>query len=235
MKLTYIRGGNTAATTVCGRGGMSRQEKERLGYDSPNQKDDSESDSEVDDRDGSDVENRTMTKTASKEPQTTRSRTVTLCPLEDNLDGDSDAGSVQEGDGSSWDKEQAREVELTTVPPGFLVPESRSEAGSSITTASLYSQSYARRILQRNAVQVEKMVQNYVVHEVFKDMKFTFGNEECEIRMLLYAIKQGHIVVSDKRIAKRVVAEEFFGEIGKTMTALRTNATQAARKKYLRE
>jgi hypothetical protein len=209
---------------------MSEQEKGGLRYDSENQEDDSGSDSELDDQDESDVENRPTTKRARKETQPERSRTVTLSALDD----DSDAGSVQEHNRPSWDKEQAREVQLTTVPPGVLVPESQSEAGSSITTASLYSQSYARRILQRNAVQMEKMVHNYVVHEVFKDMKFTFGDEESEIRMLLYAIKQGHVVVSDKRIAKRVVAE-FFCEIGKSMTALQTNATQAARKKYLRE
>lgn len=81
----------------------------------------------------------------------------------------------------------------------------------------------------------EDMLMRFVIHEVFKDMKFTQGDDEEEMGLTQLAIDEKYVVIDDAKIPESAFVAEFYPCISKNITALRTRSQNNARKKFLRK
>ena len=75
----------------------------------------------------------------------------------------------------------------------------------------------------------------YVTREIFKDMKFTAGDEELERELIQLAINDRSVVIGDSRIPHEAIVEEYYRDIPKSITLLRTRTINLARKKFMRK
>ena len=98
-----------------------------------------------------------------------------------------------------------------------------------------YTDSFARTLLKRDTIRIEREISAFVAHEIFPDIKFTVGDDDYEKELLEYAVKSGYVKLGDPRIRMGTFTDEFRPEIGKSVSALRTNAQNQVRKKYIRE
>jgi hypothetical protein len=109
------------------------------------------------------------------------------------------------------------------------------ETASAVTFNRYYSEAHARRLLKADVVDNERMLMTYVVHVVFKDMKFTLGDEEEEMALCQMGIGEKYITIKDPKIHESAFVSEYYSLISKNVTHLRTRAISAARKKFIRK
>ena len=109
------------------------------------------------------------------------------------------------------------------------------ETASAVTFSRYYSEAHARRLLKADVVDNERMLMTYVVHVVFKDMKFTLGDEEEEMALCQMGIGEKYITIKDPKIPESAFVSEYYSLISKNVTHLRTRAISAARKKFIRK
>ena len=90
---------------------------------------------------------------------------------DDDMDDDSDDGGAEYED-AQQSAEADSEVEEEAVPPPMEVDAGSQADTASTMTGAFYSEAFARRILKTSSAMYQHMIHRYVVHEVFKDMKF---------------------------------------------------------------
>ena len=110
-----------------------------------------------------------------------------------------------------------------------------SETASAVTFKQYYSEAHARRLLKADVVKNERMLMSFVVHEVFKDMKFTFGDEDEEMELCQISIRDKYVTIKDPKISESAFVSEYWTGISRNVTHLRTRAISAARKKFIRK
>ena len=98
-----------------------------------------------------------------------------------------------------------------------------------------YSVNYARSILRVNHLANSNQVFQYVTREIFKDMKFTAGDDDLERELIQLAINERYVVIGDSNIPHEAIVEEYYKEIPKSITVLRTRTINLARKKFMRK
>ena len=76
-----------------------------------------------------------------------------------------------------------------------------------------FTEAHARRILKMDAVKNESMILKFVVHEVFKDLKFTEGDEDQEMELCRIAFDDGYVTVPDQRILESAFISEYYSTI----------------------
>ena len=137
----------------------------------------------------------------------------------DSDDEDDDEDALQKGQGTA------------TSPPAEVDTMSQGETASTMT-GQFYSESFARRLLKPSGAMYESQIQRFVVHEVFRDMKFTQGDDEEEMGLTQLAIDEKYVVLDDARIPNSAFVAEFYPSISKYVTLLRTRSQNNARKKF---
>ena len=76
------------------------------------------------------------------------------------------------------------------------------------------------------------MLFDYVVKEIFKHFKFTFGNDEDEKELCQIAIDEGYVKIKDPRIPHGTFIKVFYKKIATGITDLRRRTRGTARKKF---
>ena len=153
-------------------------------------------------------------------------------------------GSDDEDDEEHEDFHDAREERQETPSskpansdtslPDEVEAESRADTASTMT-GQYYSEAFARRLLKASAVMYENMVMRYVVCEVFKDLKFTQGDDDEEMGLAELAIDEEYVKIEDSKIPTSAFVNEFYPCISKFVTKLRTRSQNNARKKFMRK
>ena len=144
--------------------------------------------------------------------------------VSDNDDGDEDY--KDEGEGDNGNNENTGNYDDINMNPWSTgLPQNRDN----------YSINYARSILRVNNLANSNQVFKYVTREIFKDMKFTAGDEELERELIQLAINDRSVVIGDSRIPHEAIVEEYYREIPKSITLLRTRTINLARKKFMRK
>ena len=159
-------------------------------------------------------------------------------PEEEEEEEEEEVGMDTAANGDGDDGEEG-ELEGTmregqSSPPEEVDALSEGETASTMT-GQFYSESFARRLLKTNAVSYEEMLSRFVVHEVFKDMKFTQGDDDEEMGLVQLSIDEKYVVIDDPRISHSAFVAEFFPCISKFVTGLRTRSHNNARKKFIRK
>ena len=66
------------------------------------------------------------------------------------------------------------------------------------------------------------MILKFVVHEVFKDLKFTEGDENQEMELCRIAFDDGYVTVPDQRILESAFISKYYQSIAKNVTLCQT-------------
>ena len=152
-------------------------------------------------------------------------------------DDETEDDPLQEEDNADEDEEDGVEDALQDkpAPPPAEVETSSQADTASTMTGQFYSESFARRLLKPSAAKYEAMVMRFVVHEVFRDMKFTQGDDEEEMGLAQLSIDEKYVVIDDAKIPDSAFVSELYPCIAKNVTVLRTRSITNARKKFQRK
>ena len=138
--------------------------------------------------------------------------------------GDSDDEEEEELKGMMRERQSSPPEEVDALLEGET---------ASTMTGQFYSESFARRLLKTNAVSYKEMLNRFVVHEVFRDMKFTQGDNDEEMGLAQLSIDEKYVVINDPRISHSAFVAEFFPCISKFVTGLRRRPHNNARMKFI--
>ena len=95
-----------------------------------------------------------------------------------------------------------------------------------------YSADFGRKLLKVSALKNTTMVFNFVVNEVFKDLKFTEGDDDQEMELVRLAYEDGYVKIGDPKVTLDSFVTEYYTHIAKSVTLLRQRSVNAARKKF---
>ena len=154
---------------------------------------------------------------------------------DDMMDDDSDDGEGAEYEDARQSTGVDCEVEEEAGPPPKEVDAASHADTASTMTGAFYSEAFARQILKTSCVMYQQMIHRYVVHEVFKDMKFTLGDDAEEMGLAELAIEEEYVKIDDAKISNSAFVNEFYPCISKEVTLLRTRSQNNARKKFQRK
>ena len=142
---------------------------------------------------------------------------------DDEDDDDEDDDSVEEGGGNDA-------APVAAAGKNLEAPENHEAASASADYS--YSDGLARKMMKVTALRNNSMILNFVVNEVFKDMKFTDGDDDVEMQLVKLAIDDGYVKIDDPKIKEDAFITEYYHQISKCVTLLRQRAVNAARKKF---